>query len=59
MYKVTEADVSIIVACKESDKMGNPPWLEDLIDMSINDAINWLEPEAYEAMAEKIREEKY
>jgi hypothetical protein len=39
--------------------MGNPAWLEDLIDVAIDYAPELLEPEEWVALMDKLKEENY
>ena len=54
-----DVDDIIINACLESDKIGNPDWLEYLIDVAIDYAPELLEPEEWLALMNKLKEEKY
>lgn len=54
-----DVDDIIIKACRESDKIGNPAWLEDLIDVAIDYAPELLEPEEWLALMDKLKEENY
>lgn len=54
-------DVNDIIcnACRESDTLGNPMWLEDLIDVALDHAPELLEPEEWASLKSKLEEEKY
>lgn len=54
-------DVNDIIcnACRESDKIGNPAWLEDLIDVALDHAPELLEPEEWASLTSKLEQENY
>jgi len=49
----------IIEACREADKMGNPAWLEDIIDLAIDVAPELMDSEEWLLLTTKLTEEKY
>lgn len=50
---------TVIEACRHSDRLSNPQWLEDLIDVGIEYAKQSLEPEEWAALSTKLEEENY
>ena len=54
-----DVDDVIIKACRESDNLGNPMWLEDLIDVAIDHAPELLDSEEWLELMNKLKEEKY
>ena len=55
----TITEENIYSACRSSDAMGCPDWLDELIDLGINHLQTELEPEAWQKLCENISEGKY
>lgn len=49
----------IIEACREADKLGNPMWLEDIIDLAIDVAPELMDSEEWLKLCGKLEQENY
>lgn len=57
LHTITKEDV--YKACRGSDAMGNPIWLDELIDLAITYLQTDLDPEEWEEMRTKITKGDY